>query len=370
VILTADAKIAERVKYSDYGIPLGMPLGDTDGNGTVDVSDLLNINSWWGTSNARGDFDLNGTIDTIDWLVINSEWGKNLGWGKLSNGSTVANRKGYAGYEFDPPLQAGYSVYHVRYRILNADLGRWMTRDPIGYVGRANLYEYVASNPLVVGDPSGMDPSGGGFEPGGQGRRPHTGPKKTACGPGNPYCSLALGGNGGCGSGGVEALGFSTDQFHRAERPYDYVGTATATGGRGAPGGSIAGSGYDSISICNSQALRTPLPNNSRACDKYGENLFCNNYHHGCYKPKCVCKCMGNDPWSQYFRACIRCMIDRGEEPFWAHQICMERAKVHGFNRPFWTLARCTQTKCKIWSPALVVVACASALMPPIMPPQ
>ena len=44
-----------------------------------------------------------------------------LTWGLLS---TVGNRKGYAGYEFDDALADAYQLYHVRNRVLNSDLGQ------------------------------------------------------------------------------------------------------------------------------------------------------------------------------------------------------------------------------------------------------
>ena len=35
-------------------------------------------------------------------------------------------------------------------------LGRWIQRDPIGYAGGINLYEYVVSNPVGSTDASGL----------------------------------------------------------------------------------------------------------------------------------------------------------------------------------------------------------------------
>jgi len=70
--------------------------------------------------------------------------------------SAGGNRKGYAGYEFDGVL--AYSIWHVRERILNSDLGRWMSRDALGYAVQSNLYGYSRDNPLTATDPTGGFP--------------------------------------------------------------------------------------------------------------------------------------------------------------------------------------------------------------------
>ena len=36
---------------------------------------------------------------------------------------------------------------------------RWLSRDPIGYKGETNLYEYVGGMPVRYSDPLGLDPS-------------------------------------------------------------------------------------------------------------------------------------------------------------------------------------------------------------------
>ena len=47
-------------------------------------------------------------------------------------------------------------LYYYRARYYHADLGRFISRDPIGYLGsRWNLYEYVNSQPTFMRDPSG-----------------------------------------------------------------------------------------------------------------------------------------------------------------------------------------------------------------------
>ncbi len=67
--------------------------------------------------------------------------------------STIGNTHLYTGRELDP--ETGLQLNRKRYYALH--LGRWLTRDPIGYVGSEwNLYEYVASRPINATDPDGL----------------------------------------------------------------------------------------------------------------------------------------------------------------------------------------------------------------------
>ncbi len=60
--------------------------------------------------------------------------------------------KGGGGYNADAETQN----YYVRNGYYAAHLGRWLTRDPIGYQGGINLYEYVQSSPVANVDPEGL----------------------------------------------------------------------------------------------------------------------------------------------------------------------------------------------------------------------
>jgi RHS repeat-associated protein len=53
---------------------------------------------------------------------------------------------------FDPETE----LHYVRNRIYNPALGRWLQRDPVGYAGGINLYEYVGGRAVVAVDPAGM----------------------------------------------------------------------------------------------------------------------------------------------------------------------------------------------------------------------
>ena len=142
----------------------------------------------------------------------------------LRNLSLVGNRKGFAGYELDDSLAAAQVMYHVRLRVLNSDLGRWLTRDPMGYVDGASLYQYAGSAPLSTVDPTGAAAYVKKYwagsepyhcevcarlgplaeddccqEPGGSGRG------GGSCGTGGGGAGGAGGGAGGAGGGGLRA---------------------------------------------------------------------------------------------------------------------------------------------------------------------
>ena len=66
--------------------------------------------------------------------------------------SDVANEILYCGYRRDSET----ALYHVRHRTYHPRLGRWLQRDPIGYVDGMSLYEYCGSGPVVGTDPDGL----------------------------------------------------------------------------------------------------------------------------------------------------------------------------------------------------------------------
>jgi len=50
-------------------------------------------------------------------------------------------------------------LWYYRARYYDSERGRFMQRDPLGYAGEANLFEYVASNATNSVDPSGLEPA-------------------------------------------------------------------------------------------------------------------------------------------------------------------------------------------------------------------
>jgi len=67
-------------------------------------------------------------------------------------GNKVKNSFTYTGREFDPET----SLYYYRARYYDARIGRFLQRDPVGYVDSQNLYVYVKNNPLRFIDPFGL----------------------------------------------------------------------------------------------------------------------------------------------------------------------------------------------------------------------
>jgi RHS repeat-associated protein len=145
----------ERVHYSPYGRVFGMVAGDTGFDGDYGAGDSSAISGWAMAGDpyrAYADVDLDGDIDATDAGYTTNA---SMGWDVLSrDGSTV----GYAGYVQDDYVP---TVNHVRHRVLKTDLGRWVQRDPAGYVDGANLYEYVRSQPIEMRDAIGLASQGG-----------------------------------------------------------------------------------------------------------------------------------------------------------------------------------------------------------------
>ncbi|MBL8801042.1 MAG: hypothetical protein JNN27_03540 [Planctomycetes bacterium] len=155
VIVDHAAAIQESVRYSAYGVPIGLPMGDADADGDCDAGDLALVSGWIGTPtyNVRGDFNLDGVLDAKDETIATDNGGAVHGRGVLSD-LDFGNRKGYAGYEADAKLLG--SKWHVRHRVLDSVLGRWLRRDPLGYVDGVNFSAYVSGRSPAFGDAGGL----------------------------------------------------------------------------------------------------------------------------------------------------------------------------------------------------------------------
>jgi RHS repeat-associated protein len=72
-------------------------------------------------------------------------------WGTAH--SAIGNPWMFTGRQFDE--ESG--MYYYRARVYDALKGRFLQRDPLGYIQGTNLYEYAKSNPQAFTDPKGTD---------------------------------------------------------------------------------------------------------------------------------------------------------------------------------------------------------------------
>lgn len=74
------------------------------------------------------------------------------GSGTVRTSSAIGNRYTYTGREWDGVL----GLYHYRARMYEATVGRFCSRDPIGYEDGPSQYEYSDFNPATYSDPLGL----------------------------------------------------------------------------------------------------------------------------------------------------------------------------------------------------------------------
>ncbi len=63
----------------------------------------------------------------------------------------------FTGRRVDILDNSSLEIQYNRNRYYDQYTGRWLTHDPLGYVEGLNLYEYVATNPIMRKDPLGTD---------------------------------------------------------------------------------------------------------------------------------------------------------------------------------------------------------------------
>jgi RHS repeat-associated protein len=75
-------------------------------------------------------------------------------WANTRSFSSYANVYTYTGRQLDTHT----GLYYYRARFFSAQLGRFLSRDPVGYSSGLNLKAYAKDNPIVLIDPTGESP--------------------------------------------------------------------------------------------------------------------------------------------------------------------------------------------------------------------
>jgi RHS repeat-associated protein len=154
-VLLNNGSLLERVAYSPYGVARHQWPADASGDGAVNSADLSIVLSSYGsitssTYRSEADFNRDGDVDAADLAAVLA-YAAALPEGTLSSPG-IANRTGYCGYRFAPETE----MYLARNRWNSPPLGRWIERDPLGYVDGMGLYEYAKGIPSVFLDPFGL----------------------------------------------------------------------------------------------------------------------------------------------------------------------------------------------------------------------
>ncbi|HEX2837179.1 MAG TPA: RHS repeat-associated core domain-containing protein, partial [Phycisphaerales bacterium] len=151
----------EYVRYSPYGVPTSYPAADANRDGTTnatDTTDMLTVLSGGGAAVVcHIDLNKDGLYpDTADIDYCNDEaalTSKRGGYNKVGTGSAGPSlRFAYAGYAWDPSIKQ----CHVRHRVYGPESGKWLTRDPAGYIDGPSLTRYGHSSPVNYVDPTGL----------------------------------------------------------------------------------------------------------------------------------------------------------------------------------------------------------------------
>ena len=157
ILLELDQNGNIEARYT-HGPGIDEPLSvtrDTNGDGTLDTTYYYHtdgLGSITTLTNSAGSVVQSYTYDAFG--NITSQTG------------VVENSYTYTGREWDSEA----NLYYYRARYYDANIGRFITEDPIGFGGGVDFYPYVANNATNRTDPSGLeyglwDPLGPNYDP-------------------------------------------------------------------------------------------------------------------------------------------------------------------------------------------------------------
>jgi RHS repeat-associated protein len=117
------------------------------------VDEVLSVTRGGSTSYFQTDA-LHSVVRTVDATGVRSAYTYDSYGQVTSQTGTREAPFGFQGREFDS--ESG--LYYFRARYYDPHAGRFISEDPIGYIGSSNRYRFVEDNPVNMFDPSGMNP--------------------------------------------------------------------------------------------------------------------------------------------------------------------------------------------------------------------
>ena len=127
-------------------------------DGTADT--VLRDYYWFGFSEGANDYfytrDHSGSVREViasDGTTIESRYDYDL-WGNVTRvtGTGVESDFRYTGHFYH---ETSY-LHLAQYRAYDSELGRWLSKDPAGFVDGSKLYAYVGNNPINYMDQLGL----------------------------------------------------------------------------------------------------------------------------------------------------------------------------------------------------------------------
>jgi len=336
VVITNHAGIvAERVSYTPYGKACHHRAADLTGDGAVNSADQLHLFNAWGDG-FFADYNRDGSVDSADLLFLTTNWGAAESPGRLS---VTDNTIGFAGYVFNAEFDDA-GVYTVRYRPYEPELGRWLSRDPLGYVDGMGLYEYVRGRPRRHTDPRGLTSSGiyGDSD-------------------GPPWWVR------GCAREADSLKNCKFCCYYHSDGYWNRFASQCSDDCESAfppwmPPPPLPHTTEDEC--LNPWLIREPDKN---SCYQYG---LCDCLYDA--NVRCMCRCMGNDPWDNFVRGCLQCMM-RVPGMAWdrAHLLCWFKGTEHfGVpSAPVWRLQECANA-CRTYQRAVCSGECEWPVLIPL----
>ncbi|QNN21540.1 RHS repeat-associated core domain-containing protein [Planctomycetales bacterium ZRK34] len=167
-VLNSVGRVIERYEYDPYGqrhvFSHGWIKADFNDDGVVDDDDLAILNAQYGGGPADYVADLNGTgsVDIGDLTQLSQNYGRQLPFNDpLVTYSRYSSFRDATGFALNPIGHQGLfhdeelNLIYNRARELHPRFGRFMQRDPMGYVDGMSMYSYLGGRVVSAMDPYG-----------------------------------------------------------------------------------------------------------------------------------------------------------------------------------------------------------------------